>query len=191
MPLYLMPMAANARGFIAPKYQSTFTAAGFPLSTIRFGSHPHALVFSPCDAATDAAVAVNADVHRLPANLDSAPSAAQITAVQTFLEAHNIPAHWLISGMTWRTIVRDVVSVFLFMQRYHGLGGSPVFSAGTTLDSTFGSLPAGVRQGLQQAAADQSFDTSGLTAASTLREILRAMGQQWGARPIVIHGVSI
>lgn len=191
MPLYFMPTGTSARGASIAKYASTFTAAGFSVSMIRFGDNPHGLVYSPCDAATDAAVTANVDTKRLPDNLDSNPNAAAVTAIQTFLENNNIPAGWVTTAMTWRTIVRDVVSMFLFVQRYQGIGGPSVFSGGVTLNSTFASLPLAVRTALQQAAAAQNFDTSSLSAASTLRQILRAMGLQWGAQPILIGGLSI
>lgn len=191
MPCYFMPTATNARGGIGAKYDGTFIGAGFSVSMIRFGNNPHCLVYSPCDVATDLLVVANADVHRLPDNLDSTPILAQVNAVQTFLENNNIPAGWVTTATTWRTIVRDVVSMFLFVQRYQGAGGPAVFTGGVTLASTFGSLPQAVRTALTTAATDQGFDTSGLTGATTLRQILRAMGLQWGARPILIGDLSI
>lgn len=191
MPLYFMPTGTNARGAVIAKYTNTFTAAGFSVSMIRFGDNPHGLVFSPCDAATDTSVSANVDVQRLPDNLDANPGAGAVTAIQTFLENNNIPAGWVTTALTWRTIVRDVVSMFLFVQRYNGIGGPAVFTGAVTLNSTFASLPLAVRVALQQAAAAQNFDTSSLSGASTLRQILRAMGLQWGAQPILIGGLSI
>jgi hypothetical protein len=186
-----MPTATDTRGHLVPKYTSTFTDAGFSVSTIRFGNNPHVLVFSDCDAATDATVDANPDVQRLPDDLDSSPTSGQVTAIQNFLENNNIPAGWVSTAMSWRTIVRGVLGIFLFVQRYQGDGGPAVFTGGVTLNSTFSSLPQPVRAAMQQAAIEQGFDTSSLSGASTLRQILRTMGLQWGTTPILIGGLSI
>lgn len=188
MPLYFMPtgtVTVGDKDKIIAKYTSTFKSAGFSVTMIQFGNNPHGLVYSPCDAATDTAVQANADVRRLPDDLESNPGQGAVDQLQTFLENNNIPAGWVSTSLTWREITRGVVQIFLFIQRYTGdCNGPAVFTGGVTLNSTFASLPLAVRQALQCSATAQNFDTSSLTGASTLRQILRTMGQQWGNTPI-------
>lgn len=185
-----MPIVADARGILRPKYASTFTAAGFSVGAIDFFGAT-CVVYSPCDTTTDNAVTAQTDVRRVPDNLDSSPTAGAVTVMQNFLEGQNVPAGWITTSLTWRTILRTVLSMCLFIQRYRGVGGPAVFVGGVTLASTFASLPVGVRQSLLKAGQDQKFDTSALSGASTLRQLLKAMGDQWGARPIMINGLSI
>lgn len=186
-----MPTGTNARGATVPKYASTFTAAGFPVSMIDFRGEGHCLCYSPCDAATDTTIVANADVARLPDNLDANLTSGQVTAISNHLEARNIPADWVSIALTWRQLIRDVVGLFQFIQRYKGLGGpGPIFGGSVTLTTTFSQLPLAARNALVAAANSFGYDTSALTGASTVRQILNAMRVAWAAQPINI-GITI
>ncbi len=192
MPLYFMPTATNARGKVTPKYGDTFLSAGFSVGMIDFRGEGHCLAHSACDAATDSAIVANADVHRLPDNLDVNLTAGQVTAVSNHLEANHIPADWVTTAFTWRQVLRLVVGLYQFIQRYKGLGGpGPIFGGAVTLSTTFAGLPQGARNALTATANSFGYDTSALSGASTVRQILRAMAQQWGAAQLLINGIAL
>lgn len=201
MPLYFMPTITNARGVTVPKYASTFLqgglAPGSSFSHSHFGmmdfrGEGHCLVHSDCDSAADAAVSANADVQRLPDNLDENLTAGQVTAVGNHLESFHIPADWVTTALTWRTVLRRIAGLYQFIQRYKGLGGpGPIFGGAVTLSTTFASLPLTARNALVGTANSFGYDTSALSGASTVRAILKTMALQWGAAPILINGISL
>ncbi len=193
MPLYMMPIIGVGTE-IDPrhaKYDSTFLTRGFSVALMDYGLEPVGLVFSPCDTATNILVVANADVFRLPDDLDTSPNVAQVTAIQTRLEAWNLPAHWVTVALTWRTILRTVMAMFQFMQRFHAVSGLSPFAGGVNLDRTFSSLGVNVRQSLIDTAASLNFDTTGITGSMTLRVILKNVADQWGTQPLIIGGQSI
>lgn len=174
-------ISINGRDRYGPASMLTLVAKGFSVAAIRFGDSPVAVVSSPCDQATDDLVSSDTSVWRIPDNLD----ASAITAdFKTFLEQHQVPADWMADGLSWREIVRGILGIFLFAQRYEGEGGSlPV------LDVSVDSLPQSVRDAFQRAAVSLEYDTTLLTG--TVRQMLRAMGQQWGDKPIYLGDVTL
>lgn len=193
MQLYVVPIRSftTSEGLEArvAKYDDLLCAIG--CATMDFGLEPVMLVAGEMDLARDAAVTANADVLALPVDLDQALGGAGRNRVQSALEARNLPAGWVTATMTYRQVVRPVAAILLFAQRYHGLTGARLFGSGVTLDTAFGSLPAQVQQNLLRAAESLGYDTSALTASTTLRQALKAMSDQWGARPIRLNGVEL
>jgi len=118
-------------------------------------------------------------VTKIPDNLDNAIGGA-LTTVQNALETRKIPANWVTNVMTYRFVVRKVLAVFRFMQRFVGVTQvmSAFLSGTVTLDTTFADLSATNRQRLLDTAASLNLDTSGFTGASTLRQILKGVADQ-------------
>jgi hypothetical protein len=87
-------------------------------------------------------------------------------------------------------VLRVVAALFQFHQRYQATSGTSasLFAGGLTLSSTFSSLPASVRTALRNAAISLGYDTSSLTGASTLRQCLKAMADQWRAVDTIYLG---
>jgi len=183
MPLYFMPMATGSGVHAAQ-------LAPFGVAQLRYGGQPFCLAASACDAATDASVTANADVRRAADDLDSVPVA--IEDLRTYLEGYHVPADWLDGQQTWHSLLRGVLGIFLFVQRYQGEGGGPpIFANGVTLETTLSALPSSVQQALRVAADNQGFDGSVVQGPASLRSVLRAMGQQWGDRPILMGTVTL
>jgi hypothetical protein len=158
-----------------------------------YGNEPACLVgVLNIDAATDTALRANPDCYGLPVNLDQQVGGAANT-VQTALESVNVPGTWVASTNTWRQVVRFVGAVCQFAQRYQGMANAQWFTGGVTLATTFGSLPANVRTDLQAAAQSFGFDTSGITGASTLRQIITSAGSQYLSMglPLLLAGVDL
>jgi hypothetical protein len=166
-----------------------------------YGPEPHALVLGWMDATRDAAVTANTDVRALPAcavgdaqcgALDAHLSAGAVTQIQSYLEARNIPADWVTTAYSWRQVVRVVAQFFQFAQRYENISGSArLFPAGVTLADTVGQMDATTRGFWQQTAASLGYSFEGVTSASTVRYALKTLGQQWGARPIYLGGLTL
>ncbi len=193
--LYLVPTVGTGSSrmdALRPKYfhnlRETLTIS---YSTLRFGFERVELVAAELDAATHVAIEANADVNALPENLDL-PLGAQLSAVRARMEALGIPFGWASSVDTYRKVVRVVARLFLFIKRFWAIHG-PVrlFGSGVTLDTRFNQLPIGVRQDLRAAAESLNYNTSSLTGASTIRDILKVMADQWTGGPIKLGGLEL
>jgi hypothetical protein len=186
--LYVMPMIGT--GVLGdprrPKYADT-DLAGVGWAGMDFGNQPIMLVATE----TNAALAAETDVLQVPLNLDQNLSAGAVTTVQNYLEAHNFPGDWVTTSLTYRQVIRYVASGFQIFQRAQGMGLAQLMDGTTvTLDTTYGSLPAGVRTTLLNAAQSFHFDTSSLSAASTIRQIIKALVVQF-AGPIRMLDLTI
>lgn len=194
--LYVMPIIGTATRSDPrrPKYDSTILNAGFSYTAYDYGNEPWCLVgVQNIDAATDSSLDANADVIGLTTSLDTQVGGARST-VQTKLEAVNMPGTWVQTTNTWRDVVLFIGAACQFAQRFQGMvTGNRWFTGGVTLDSTFNSLPAGVRSALSSAATSFGFDTSGITGTSTLRQIIQAAAQQYVSLglPLIMAGVSL
>jgi len=191
--LYVMPIGGSGvrtdpRG---PKYLSTLT--GFQWGMYDYGNEPACLVgVHDIDVATDTSLRGNPDCYGLPVNLDQAVGGATST-VQTALESVNMPGTWVASTNTWRQVVRFVGAVCQFAQRYQGMANAQWFTGGVTLATTYGSLPVAARNNIAAAAQSFGFDTSGITGASTLRQIITSAGSQYLSMglPLFLAGVDL
>ena len=142
------------------------------------------------NATDDTTMKADTSVIAIP-TLTNTIGAGALTAVKASLESLDLPANWVTAGMTYATVLRFVAIFCQFLQRYNGLGGTTQILGGTvTLDSTFGSLAAGVQSKLQQTAASFGFNTSGVNSSTTIRALLKGMADQW-TLPINIMGVNI
>ena len=179
--LYLVPIIGTGTD-VDPR-RPKYSDAGLPLdssvvtwSAMDFGNEPIMLVATE----TNAALAAETDVLQIPLDLDQNLTAGAVTAAQTYLEGMNIPADWITTAFTFRRVVRLLACMFQIWQVCQGLGMGKLFGGGVTLSTTFGSLPAGTRALLLQAAQQLNFDTSSLSGASTIRQIIKALMVQFG-----------
>jgi hypothetical protein len=125
--LFLIPQQFNAQGQLVPKYLAT-DLLNKSWVAMPYGLELLALV------ATDPnpALAAEADVFAFPLNLDTLLASADVTSVQSFFAAQNIPNGYVVAGMTWRTVARTTAKVFQINQRHNGLTGTAIFSTNTT-----------------------------------------------------------
>jgi len=191
--LYVMPLTGSGtkQSPRQPKYLSTFQA--FQRGWFEYGSEPACLVgVVNIDAPTDATLDAFPDCSGLPTNLDATVGGAR-TTIQNALEAVNMPGTWVQTTNTWRDVVLFIGAACQFAQRFQGNVGGRWFTGGVTLDSTFNSLGASVRNGLTSTAQSFNLDTSGITGTSTLRQIIQSAAQQLVAMdtPIILAGVSL
>jgi hypothetical protein len=184
--LYVMPIVAGAKpNTREPKYRSSYASVPNP-DMLDYGNESWCLVgLTDPPASVDTALKANADVIAIPTNLDQAVGAGALARVRSDLESVNIPGTWVQATNTWRDVVRYVYACCRFAQRFQGGNcGGQWFTGGTTLATTFGALTAAVRQCVLDAASSFSFDTSALTAGSTLRQVLVSVGNQYlGTQP--------
>jgi len=139
-----------------------------------------AIVWAATSPSQDTAVDANADATLIPPLQNS----VNVAQTQAALEALNIPAQWITSAMTYRTVLRVVVGIAQFIQRTEGLGQKLTLAG--RLDLTMSQIPVAIRDALLAAADSLNIDRSAIVGTTTVREALRDLGQQFARRRIVI-----
>lgn len=183
--VYIMPLVIGG-GPSGLGRKAKYTPAGFHL--IPYGAENVCILAADVDAATHATISADPQVSSLPANLANNLTAGAVTQAQTFLDGLNIPSQWVSTSLTYTQLVRIIGSLFEIAQMFEGSIGS-IFTGGVTLATQFQALPANVRTTLQQIATSRGWDTSGLTATSTVRQILKFMADQF-PNPIQLLGIQ-
>lgn len=189
---YLVPLesTATARG---PKY---FRFAGDPDAPALiqagwtgrpYGSEPLMLIAANLTDPEDASLSAQIDVTKFADDLDTQLGAG-LAAMQIALEATNLPAEMLTSGMTYRTVIRGIMGIHRVAQCMRGKGFR-IFAGAVTLPTTLNSLPVAARTALSECATSLGYDQTGITGASTIRQMLAKIVQQ--AAPSRMLGVEV
>lgn len=195
--LYVVPVIGTGTT-ASPRRPKYFGSTSSPWSAMDYGFEPWMVVGASLTELEDLNLTAQPDVTALPVNLQPLLSAGNVTAIQTKLEAANIPAGWVNTTLTWTEVVRTVLGMFSFLQRYgvtyataNGSAPPSIFSAGVTLATTFGSLPAAVQTALTDTAVSFGIATTGLTASTTLRQILKSMADHFQGTPYFFGAVTV
>jgi hypothetical protein len=195
--LYVMPLTGGGTSVADgrnPKYRSDWVDVRVNWTVFHYGGEPWCLVgFADIPSGLDTTLQGRAQVHPLPADLDVAVGGAA-NAISNALESVNIPGTWVTGTDTWRDIALFVGAVCNFAMTFQAITkGGLWFTGGVTLDSTYGSLPATARDGLLSAFQAEGLDTTGLTASSTLRQVIRSAGVQYvaAAKPMFAASISL
>ena len=186
--LYLLPIIGSGtyEDPRRPKYLDNY-------SILDYGFQPVALAATDVDDATDAALQLNADVHRIPDNLDQSIGSAALAIVQNALETRNIPAGWITSTVTYRVLLRTAFGFFSFLQRYAVVAKttSLLLGGSVTLNTRINQLSAVVRQNLQNTAISLGLSATGITGTATIRQVLKNLADQWGQSSFILGGITI
>ena len=124
-------------------------------------------------AAQDITVGANLDAILLP-GLDTSVIVAATT--KTALEALNIPAQWVVAGMTYRLLVKTIIGMAMIVQRTDGVGSRVVLAG--NLDSTMSSLSIPTQNAIRDGSDSLALNRSALIASTPLRTILQTLGDQ-------------
>lgn len=185
MRVYIMPLVLGG-GPSGLGRKAKYTPPGYHI--IPYGAENVCILAADVDAATHATISADPQVSTLPANLTNNLTAGAVTQAQAFLDGLNIPSQWVTTSITYVQLIRIVGKIFEVAQLFEGSIGK-LFTGGVTLATQFQALPANVRTTLQQIATSHGWDTSGLTATSTVRQVLKFMADQF-PDPIQLLGVT-
>jgi hypothetical protein len=191
--IYIVPRIGT--GAITDPHRPAYIGSeGLTMSwtAMDYGGAPVFIVAADTDDAQDATLIGQADVIGLPVDLDATMgTVARRNAVRAFLEARDIPGNWVQTATTYRTILRTVAGLFQFAQRLRGRTRRQLFRGGFTLATQWQSVPADVRADVLDAAQSFGYDTGGITDATTMRVVLQALGNAWGARELTLGCVTV
>lgn len=152
-----------------------------------YGNEPLMLIAADVSDTDDATLSALVDVVKFADNLDTQLGAG-LAAMQTALEALNLPAQMLTATVTHRQVIRGIMGCFAVVQCMQGKGFRP-FEAGITLATQLSELGVPARQALQSCATTLGYDQTGITLASTIRQVLTKIVQQ--AAPSPMMGVTV
>ena len=148
-----------------------------------FGKEPYMLVWADVTQEQHDSLAIKSDVATFPANLDANLTVGAVTQISNALENRNLPGDWVNTSLTYRQVIKRILAFAQFLQRFGHIRRARFFDGSVNLATEFRNLPLAVRSSMIAAAQDLSFDTSGLTATSTLRQIVAEMIRQWILKP--------
>jgi len=165
------------------KWDGNPTGINCPWSIKDYGSIDMAVLAADILQADHDALILNADVYAFPENLDPVMTLANRQAMNTYLEVRGIPGDWLKQGDTFRSVLRTVTGIFLYLQRVLAILGYPANPfAGLTLNTRYGQLTTAYQNALSQAAIDLGF-TWNVAANDQIRKIWKLTADQWGSQP--------
>lgn len=198
--LYIVPVVGTGIGhdLRRPKYFADGGIAnpGSPVS-MDYGFEPWFVVGADLSVSDDNFVVGQADAFAMPFDLSVTLNGSQVTNVKAKLEAIHVPAGWVTTALKWQDVVRPVLGMFEFMQRYgnvyaqqNGVAAPPIFN-GATLSTQFGTLAAAQQAAMISAAQSFGFSTAGLTSGTTLRVIIKALADNFQDAQYNFGGVMI
>lgn len=139
-----------------------------------------ALLIADVTDAQHTLLSAQTDVIAVPPLDNTIQNATVRNRVRTVLEAANVPAGWVNVGMTYRSVVRTVISLFAYHRPVVRRLGRRLFDGTVNLDLTVSQLPSNARDFLQASADELGLDYTGVTGATTLRDLLKLMADQAG-----------
>ena len=203
---YFMPMeridlgeGGTIRGPKYFKWRGNPTGIDCPWSMIDYGMIDLAFVSADTTIADhqqifDAADTLSVDPRNgNQRNLNATAAQGEIDALTAYLDtaAHFVPMGWATVTDTRRAILRGVCGIFMFVQRVTTEAGSPPTEWGITLATTWAELTDQQRAWMRQAALTLGFPTNDPPAGTTMRQVLRFMGNNWGSRPIYFGSLGV
>ena len=177
-----------------PKYfngRDGIITEGQDWSAIDYGFEPWMVVGADLSTSDDNLVVGQSDAFAVPFDLATQLTSQQVTSVQNKLEAINVPAGWVTTSFLWIEVVRIVLGMFLFMQRYVSTHGSMLFTGGTTLSTRINQLTQGERDDLTSAATSLGLSTTGIIGSTTLRAALKILADQFTTMPYHFGNVTL
>jgi hypothetical protein len=190
---YLLPIEriSNARGPKYFKWRYNLTGIDCVWSMVDYGSIDMCVQAADITQADHDALILNADVYAFPENLDPVMTLTERSTLNTYIEAHGIPGDWLKSGDTFRSVLRTITAMMLYLQRALAILGYPTdpFS-GYSLNTRYNQLPTNYQNALSQAANSLGYAWD-VAANDQVRKIWKMMADQWGSQPILFGIVTL
>ena len=164
---------------------------GLDWSAMDYGLEPWMDVGADLSPSDENLVIGQSDAFAVPFDLASQLTSGQVSAVQQKLESINVPAGWVTINFQWIEIVRIVLGMFLFMQRYSALHGAGLFGGGNTLTSRLNQLTQAERDDLTTTARELGVSTETIASNARLREALKDLADQFTMIPYHFGDITL
>lgn len=201
MRLYVMRLQVDPTGaprggpITFPEHMTLAQWKSLPKSgMMRYGAEPAGLVAMDVTNAQHNAIKGFNDVQPIPTTFDTNLTTSAISAAETVFDFLFIPTGWLNTSRTYRDVVRYLAGMFSFNARFYSATDSNfVERASRNMEKTWAALPQDVRDDIVATMASMipPLSSDGLNGASTVRDILKTMGQQFLSRELHLGGMVI
>lgn len=194
---YIIPIQeviGSSTTYRGPKYikwRMNPTGLGIRWSMMGYGLMTTAIIACQVDQAQHSYLAGQSDIVSVPENIDANISSGALATVKQELENLHIPAGWVTTSHTYRTVLRMVAGLFQFAQRYHGRHREKLVKAGYNLDTQIKDLPTAVKNSLKDTTESFGWDTSEIKNNWKLRKALKHLADQWSNREIILGGITL
>lgn len=159
-----------------PKYVGPEATPHIDWNGMQYANEAIYLVRANVSAAEHTSISGQADVLSAPENLQDTVGGA-LANLQSKLEAVNIPANWVTSGMTYATVIRWIAKLFWVLCRFQGMHFGTFFES-EDLDTLVSAIPAQKRSNLNLAAQSLGLNTGDIQGTDTLRVALKKLTDQ-------------
>lgn len=185
---HLTPSNYNVPRYLPHRFQAAFAGlegVQWMWSTYLLGDV--GIIVCDVNAAQDAILSARPGVFPIP-NIDATvPNTNVRNQIRTGLEDAFVPGNWVNTGMAYRAIMRTVGGEFDYHGRVVGTLSAKLFDGTKTLATTISQCSTAQQEAFISAASDLGL-TYSATGATTLRALIRGMGEQHSATPYVISG---
>jgi hypothetical protein len=164
------------------------TGLNVPWGALAWGADDQFLLGAEVTAADHLALTAHADVTAFPMDDDTRLSTADQAAVTAFANTMGLPASWVTGGETGRHLARSFAGIALVLQRFKGRARMPVTDQ---LTATVRSLTQAHRDALLAVADDLGLSRDGITADSTIGDLVIAWGRQYTAKDTIMSGRTL
>lgn len=191
---YLLPIVVHDGKYRGPKYFKWRFGTGIDClwSMKYYGRVDQAVLAADIDQVDHDALILNSDVFAFPENLENNMIPADRLALRNYLEGMliPIPGDWLSPSDTYRTALKTVTGMFMFMQR---LTSSAVMDSspetwGVALNTQYKDFSPELQAGILQVVSEFGWDDSVIKDNWTVRVLWKNMADQWGSTPIIFGG---
>jgi hypothetical protein len=111
-----------------PKYVTT-DLAGIAFSCMPFGLESLGIVGVPEDIPS---LDAEDDTYAFPVDLTTVLADSDVSDLQGYLPAYNVPSDWIVSGSTFQSVLIQIAQIFLCVQFIDGQTGQSLFANGVT-----------------------------------------------------------
>lgn len=180
-----------------PKYDSVYV--GRSKYEVNYGREGFYLVAADVTNLMHTSLSANADVDSFPLDITQQIGPIAFASVDARADAKNIPLAGITENSTYRQLLRRIFILCQFAQsaenarfvRFPNPGKQQIFSPGITLGTTWDNLTAEDQDVLRDIFSRFKLDRRTLGTTMTLRQILKAYGDQWRGTSIVMLGIEL
>jgi hypothetical protein len=189
---YILPIEVNPFGKRRPKYihymgDTDPTLISCPFGMRDYGSINQCVMCADISATDHTSLSSHSDVLSVPVNIDGTLNVSARNSTRTFLETYNIPGSWVTTGMTYRSVLRTITGFFIYFILVNTILGRDIELPASWLDLQMQEISQSIQTAMVQAAQQETtvhYDFSGVTPTTTMRQILKVMGDAWASTPI-------
>lgn len=164
---------------------------GVTWGNLHYGRENSMIVCADVTPAQHTLLAAQPGIMSLPENIDQTMTSGAVTTAKAYLENLSIPAGWVNTSLTYRSVLRTIAGMFMFVQRIGGISKKKISELGITLETQWKNILTATQIIIRDAADSLGLDSSAVTGNTRVREILKIMADQFSTHTYQIAGYTL